>query len=383
MRNNQEKVETLSKHLKEKVTVMNSLNFKIFPTTRYQGSKRKLLPWLYKNMKSLNFKTALDIFGGTASVSYLFKKMGKKVTFNDYLKSNFYIGKALIENNNIYLNNSDINFLLRRHKTITYDTFVQDTFQGIYFTDDENVWIDMFLSNWNNLSNLYSNDIVLYKKSIAFSAFVQSALKKRPFNLFHRANLYLRLNNVKRSFGNKSSWDGSFDKYFIYFSKEINDAVFNNNMKNESLNFRASDYHNRDKNYDLVYIDPPYIKAGRSKVEFDYMRFYHFLEGSCDLKKWKARINYDSKNFRIEDDKENKWISPKDNRNAFENLFNIFKRSIIVISYKEPGIPTKRQLIYSLKRYKKTIVSIPSIKYDYALNKNNGFHKEYLLIGID
>lgn len=381
MRNNQEKVKTLSTHLKENAKVINSLDFKIFPTTRYQGSKRKLLPWLYENIKSLNFKTAIDIFGGTASVSYLFKSMGKEVTFNDYLKSNYYIGKALIENNHYLLTDPDIEFLLKRHKTITYGTFVQDTFQGIYFTDKENAWIDMFLSNWDSFGNIYSKKIEQYKKAIAFSAFAQSALKKRPFNLFHRANLYLRLNNVKRSFGNKTSWDGSFDKYFRDFSNENNNSVFNNDKKNKILNLRASKINNNK--YDLLYIDPPYIKEHRSKAEYDYMRFYHFLEGACDLKKWKNRINYNTKNLRIEDNKDNKWISKKDNREAFENLFDNFRQSTIVISYKEPGIPTKRQLIYSLKRYKKKIISIPSIKYDYALNKNNGFHKEYLLIGID
>ena len=361
---------------------MNEIDFNQFPTTRYQGSKRKLLRWIYENLKHLKFNKVLDIFGGTGSVSYLFKKMGKTVTFNDYLKSNYYIGKALIENSNIYLNKSDIKFLLSRHKTIAYNTFVQDTFSNIYFTDQENAWIDMFLSNWNNLNNLYPSDILIYKKSIAFSVFVQSALKKRPFNLFHRANLYLRLNDVKRSFGNKTSWDESFENYFMDFSREINNSIFNNNKKNIALNFRVLDF-KVTKKYDLIYIDPPYINQEKSKVEFDYLRLYHFLEGACDTRKWNDRINYKSKNLRIEDTEENKWISVKDNKEAFERLFNLFEKSIIVVSYKEPGIPTKNDLINSLKKYKKNIISVPSIKYNYALNKSNGFHKEYLIIGID
>ena len=53
---------------------------KIVPTTRYQGSKRKILPWLYECLRNYEFHTVLDAFGGTGMVSYLFKRMGKRVT---------------------------------------------------------------------------------------------------------------------------------------------------------------------------------------------------------------------------------------------------------------------------------------------------------------
>ncbi|MBZ0091994.1 MAG: hypothetical protein K8F27_07210, partial [Sulfuricellaceae bacterium] len=59
-----------------------------FPKTRYYGSKRRLLGWIYHALKGLPFNTVLDGFGGTASVSLLFKMMGKKVTFHDGLFCN-------------------------------------------------------------------------------------------------------------------------------------------------------------------------------------------------------------------------------------------------------------------------------------------------------
>ncbi len=71
-----------------------SIDFTKFPSTRFQGSKRKIIPWIFNVIKDLKFNTVLDGFGGTASVSYLFKKMGKAVTYNDNLKFNYYIGKA-------------------------------------------------------------------------------------------------------------------------------------------------------------------------------------------------------------------------------------------------------------------------------------------------
>lgn len=75
----------------------------IFPRTRYQGSKLKILDWIWDHIKDLKFETALDAFGGTGSVAYMLKAKGKHVTYNDFLKFNWHIGNALIENSNVKL----------------------------------------------------------------------------------------------------------------------------------------------------------------------------------------------------------------------------------------------------------------------------------------
>jgi adenine-specific DNA methylase len=74
-----------------------------FPSTRYQGSKRKIILWIHDLLSTLEFDTALDLFGGTATVSYLLKMMGKAVTYNDCLRFNYLIGLALIENDEVML----------------------------------------------------------------------------------------------------------------------------------------------------------------------------------------------------------------------------------------------------------------------------------------
>jgi adenine-specific DNA methylase len=57
-----------------------------FPSTRFQGSKLKIVDWIWEAIKDLNFNSALDAFGGTGSVGYMLKEKGKKVTYNDILK---------------------------------------------------------------------------------------------------------------------------------------------------------------------------------------------------------------------------------------------------------------------------------------------------------
>jgi len=61
------------------------IQYKKFPSSRYMGSKNKIINELYKVFKKNKFDTVLDLFSGSASVSYLLKSMGKKVISNDYM----------------------------------------------------------------------------------------------------------------------------------------------------------------------------------------------------------------------------------------------------------------------------------------------------------
>ncbi|MDP4241099.1 MAG: DNA adenine methylase, partial [Bacteroidota bacterium] len=123
---------------------------KLFPTTRYQGSKRKIVPWIYDCIKDLEFNTVLDAFAGSGMVSYLFKKMDKSVTFNDILKFNQIIGDSIIANNQIILNDEDVKFILNR-KTET-KIFIATNFNNIYYLHDENIWIDNIICNIESLN---------------------------------------------------------------------------------------------------------------------------------------------------------------------------------------------------------------------------------------
>src|SRR5256885_5909706 len=113
-----------------------------FPSTRYQGSKAKLVDWIWEKMSGLNFTTCLDAFGGTGAVAYHLKRAGKQVTYNDLLRFNYYFGLALIENDSTHLSFEEIDWLLQSHPEIVYPRFIQNTFSDIYFTDEENAWID-------------------------------------------------------------------------------------------------------------------------------------------------------------------------------------------------------------------------------------------------
>ena len=338
-----------------------------FPSTRYQGSKAKLAERICEEMAHLDFSTCLDAFGGTGSLAYRLKKAGKQVTYNDVLHFNYYIGLALIENNHVHLSSADIDGLLQRHSGIAYPRFVQDTFRDIYFTEEENIWIDQTMTNIRQLTDPY-------KFALAFFALCQACMIKRPYNLFHRKNLYIRLSEVERSFGNKTTWDGPFDEWFRIFVQEANRAVFDNGQANHALNLDACE---APGEYDLVYVDTPYIS--KQGVAVDYLGFYHFLEGLTMYEEWDAHIDRRSKHRRLKP-RPSEWSDKRFIYEAFERLFRRYRDSMLVVSYRGDGIPSELELVALLKRYKRTVHVEHFGQYKYVLSTNAESH-EILLIG--
>ena len=245
------------------------------PTTRYQGSKRKLLPWLWQHLQPFEFQTVLDAFGGTGAVSYYLKSQGKTVTYNDYLRFNHIIGLALIENSHTQLHADEIDKLQTPQSNFCYQNFITQTFPDIYFTPAENQWLDLVVQN---ITHCLSG----YARSIAYYALFQACLIKRPYNLFHRRNLYMRTADVSRSFGNKATWDRTFAHYFKQFIQEANQAI----LPGDNCQALCGDVLSMEGKFDLLYIDPPYISAKGQVV--DYQQFYHFLEGLTDYAGWQT-----------------------------------------------------------------------------------------------
>ncbi|HXG11448.1 MAG TPA: DNA adenine methylase [Gemmataceae bacterium] len=337
------------------------------PSTRYQGSKLKLLPWLAEQLARLEFHTVLDAFGGTGSVSYLLKAQGKAVTCNDYLRCNYQTATALIENRRVRLSEDDVRQVLRRDPETAYDDFISRTFRDIYFTAAEDRWLDTVCQNIPRLPGRY-------RRALAYHALFQACLIKRPYNLFHRKNLYLRTAQVARSFGNKASWDAPFEEHFRRFVAEANAAVFDSGSACRAL---CRDALEVPGNYDLVYIDPPYLN--RRGVGVDYLQFYHFLEGITDYARWGERIDYRRPHRPLRGPR-SPWSDPRCIHAAFARLFERFADSILVVSYRSDGIPSEEELAALLGRVKRSVTRVKYGEYQYALSTNT-HSDEVLLIG--
>lgn len=332
-------------------------------STRYRGSKRKIIDWLLENVKDSEFNTVLDAFGGTGVVSYMFKQMGKNVTYNDNLKFNYFIGKSLIENDYATINQYEIRDILS-FKENKHPDFIKKTFADVFYLNEENEWLDSIVYNINN----YWNKEESYKKYIAFNALFQSCLVKRPYNLFHRKNLNMRITDVNRTFGNKVTWDSTFELHFEKFINEINNYVFSNGAICKAQNEDVFKINNVD--FDLVYLDPPYIQSKNSAEEIDYLKMYHFLEGISNYSDWETQINWHSNIRNFKPNSESLQFTKKNAEFLFVKLIEKFKDSIIVLSYKSNGIPSVEWITDLLYSYKKN-VKITTRDYKYALNKKS------------
>jgi adenine-specific DNA methylase len=339
------------------------------PSTRYQGSKSKLLPWLWERIRPIDFDSALDAFGGTGAVSYLLKTCGKAVTYNDYLTSNATCAMAFVANDDTRVEPNEVDDLMVRHGGQAYDTLIERVYQDIFFLPEENCWLDVVAQNILRVADPI-------KRAIAFYALAQSCIAKRPYNLFHRANLYMRTADVERSFGNKATWDKPFEEHFREFVDEINTKVYNSGRPCRVI---CSDALEVEPAFDLVYIDTPYLN--RSGVGVDYADFYSFLEGLANYETWESRIDLRRKHRPFKGP-QSPWNDQKKIHEAFRRLFERFHRSTIVVSYRSDGIPSEAELVRLLTRVKRNVRVHHSGDYKYVLSTNNE-SKEILLIGAD
>ncbi len=338
------------------------------PSTRFYGSKYKLLGWILSHLERLEFHSVLDVFSGSGCVSHAFKRRGKQVTCNDILRCNFLIGRALIENSHTRLSSKTIDRLFVRHPRRQYDDLIARTFEGVYFLPEENVWLDRVAQNIAAMPNGAS-------RALAYYALFQAAVVKRPYNLFHRCNLYMRTADVPRGFGNKTTWDRPFEDHFRAFAAEANAAVFDNGTRCRALNQDAVGI---EGHFDLVYIDPPYING--KGVGVDYHGFYHFLEGMAGYRHWSNRIDHGSKHRRLRP-VPSPWTSPRQVHEELRRLFERFADSTLVMSYRSDGVPSRGELIRAMKRVKpKVHVYTPDRRYKYVLSTNH-HSTELLLIG--
>ncbi len=331
-----------------------------YPSTRYSGSKRRLLPWLWHHLKPINFDSVLDVFGGTASVSLLFKLNAKKVHYNDLLLFNQIIGKAVVENKGVRVSNDELTLVLTEHNP-PYPDFIQSEFDDVFFTQEENAFLDRVVSN---ISMLLDDE---YKRAIVLAALFQSCLSKRPYNLFHRANYYMRTAAVERTFGNKTTWDKPFPFLMHQFVKEYNNAVFDNGRENCVIG--GQNALSAPNGVDLVYLDPPYVSKEKGRGT-DYLDFYHFLEGLSDYKGWPTRINR-SKQHKpmVSLDAIDAFASRNKIIDSFEALFSRFHTNTMVLSYQSDGVPSRNEIIELLVGLRKN-VEVHAVEHQYALSKN-------------
>ncbi len=337
---------------------------KRFPQLRFMGSKYRLLPWIHDVLSEYRFESVIDAFSGSGCVSYLLKCMGKRVVSNDFLNFCATIAKATIENSRYRISSHDLRLLLSEDGN--KETFITDTFDGIFFTRGDLSFLDRVSGNLEKINNPYI-------RSLAVSALLRSCVKRQPRGVFTVAGDPAKYKDGRRDV------NLSLREHFLEQVQVYNGTVFDNSKKN--LSFRSDVFalgkHSGD--IDLVYLDPPYIPRSDDNC---YIKRYHFLEGlSCY---WRDQeILEHSKVKKIK--KKHTPFSYRSNAiPAFRSLFQLFQNSIIVLSYSSNGFPDLQILIDLLRESKRSIrVFEHDHRYHFGTHAavKRAIVTEYLIVG--
>lgn len=332
---------------------------KMFPATRYMGSKNKLLGHIWEASAQFKFESVIDLFSGSGVVSYMYKTHGKQVISNDYMSMGCVVSKALIENNNVILTEEECDKLM--DPATKTDGFVESTFKGIYFSDADNHFIDIVRENIKKLDNEY-------KQAIAMEALIRTCVKKRPRGIFTYVGD--RYNDGRRDLIK------SFPEHYREAVAIINAAVFSNGQNNRAYNMDSMEF---AETADLVYIDPPYYTP---KSDNEYVRRYHFVEGLArDWQGVEIQESTKTKKFKSYPTP----FSTKDGAaDAFDKIFRRYSDSVLIVSYSSNSLPNMDDMLSLLRKYKEN-VSVMPVDYKYSFGtretvKRNNV-QEYIFVG--
>jgi DNA adenine methylase len=335
----------------------------LYPPTRYMGSKNKLLSEIWAVASQFEFETAIDLFSGSGVVGYMLKSHGKAVVSNDYMTMSSTFAKAMIENNDITLSVDEALALFEPGKSI--DRFVETKFQGLYFSDEDNLLIDILRANIKAIRSPY-------KRAIAMTSLVRACLKKRPRGIFTYVG--------HRYDDGRKDLLMSFQNQFLEAVNRVNAAVFDNGKKNRARNGDAMTLQRQE--FGLVYIDPPYYSP---LSDNEYVRRYHFVEGLArDWRDVEIQEHTVTKKFKSYP---TPFSSRKGAGEAFDLLFRRFRENVLVVSYSSNSQPTLDEMVAIMAKHKNHVEVVP-VDYRYSfgnqghkISDNNNAVQEYLFVG--
>lgn len=333
-----------------------------YPPTRFMGSKSKLLSEIWSVASQFKFDTVVDLFSGSGIVGYMFKAQGKSVISNDYMAMSATFAKAMVENNFVTLPMEEAKNLLTEQKVS--DHFVSETFQGLYYKDDENELIDILRTNIAEIRDQY-------KRAIAMTALIRACTKKRPRGIFTYTG--------ERYNDGRKDLQKTLAQQFLEAVEVVNKAVFDNGKQNRAKQGDAMDL--CVERPGLVYIDPPYYSP---LSDNEYVRRYHFVEGLArDWQGVEIQQHTLTKKFKS-------YPTPFSTRNgavdAFDQLFKKFADSILIVSYSSNSLPTQDEMVAIMSKYKGHVEVVPvNYRYSFGNQGDARTHRnsvqEYIFVG--
>lgn len=333
-----------------------------YPTTRYMGSKTKLLDAIWTAARPFETDTVVDLFSGSGVVGYMFKAQGKRVISNDHMAMSAGFTRAMVQNSDVTLAADVAQQLLVAADEV--DSFVRDTFSGLYYSPDDEFTIDVLRTNIRALPQGAERDIAL-------AALMRACMKKRARGIFTYTGL--------RYDDGRKDLQTSLADHFLNAVEAVNGAVFSNGGESVARHGDAMDCPIPDGA--LVYMDPPYWSP---LSDNEYVRRYHFIEGLArDWQGVEIQAHTKTRKFKS-------YQTPFKTRAgataAFDELLERCAGSPVIISYSSNSEPTLGEMKRIIERHKSSLEVI-RLEHTYSFGTqgwkkgdNRNSTEEYLFI---
>lgn len=364
----------------------------------YIGNKRRLLPFIENAFLNIleedkNIKTALDLFAGSGSVSRLLKTLNLKVYSNDWEYYSYILNYA-----HICINEKDVKNMFKHTGGVENTINIINNIKTI---DDKDRYISKYYAPLDDNNPDLKNERLFYTQYNAtridiIRHNIEELYKNKVIN---KKEYYYLLASIIYEGATHTNTSGVFKAFHSGFGGRNKDALkrilspislkelsLYDGIKGEVSMLDANEYvlKNKDKHFDLVYLDPPYN-------QHQYGSNYHLLN---TIALWdKPEIN---REIYINGKKTDKggirkdWVKTKSDycykktaKDAFKNLIDNINASHIVLSYSTDGIIDYDDLISILEsKGKLKIVTSEYTKYRGAKRSviNKTKNVEYLFI---
>lgn len=364
----------------------------------YIGNKRRLLPFIENAFLNIleedkNIKTALDLFAGSGSVSRLLKTLNLKVYSNDWEYYSYILNYA-----HICINEKDVKNMFKHTGGVENTINIINNIETI---NDKDRYISKYYAPLDDNNPDLKNERLFYTQYNAtridiIRHNIEELYKNKAIN---KKEYYYLLASIIYEGATHTNTSGVFKAFHSGFGGRNKDALkrilspislkelsLYDGIKGEVSMLDANEYvlKNKDKHFDLVYLDPPYN-------QHQYGSNYHLLN---TIALWdKPKVN---REIYINGKKTDKggirkdWVKTKSDycykktaKDAFKNLIDNINASHIVLSYSTDGIIDYDDLISILEsKGKLKIVTSEYTKYRGAKRSviNKTKNVEYLFI---
>jgi adenine-specific DNA-methyltransferase len=344
---------------------------------RFIGSKRQLLPFIHdavsERVKDKGSYAVGDVFSGTASVSRLFKQLGKRVTANDSLHFCYVLAKASLEINS----EPQFERLLERGETGTrkdtklfasaYDHVLAylndvpgksgfifreyspggsaDTYQRRYFSDANAQKIDAVrdqIEHWQESELINETEACLLIS-----------------DLMRATN---RVANIAGTYGCfMKHWDQRAYKPLTLERSSIVPTSQHQEV------FCADAYDVvKDHWFDVLYLDPPYTWR-------HYGAYYHVLE---TIAVWDNPVVTGLTGLRPWEENRSRYCDRSNAVSALHDLVSVAQCEHLFLSYNSEGLITHKEIMEILSARGEAVCS--EVSYRRYRSNNGGTAKKRL-----